>query len=228
MTKVTYLGHSGFLIETGEHTVVIDPFLSGNPLATHSADDLKPTFILVTHGHGDHLGDALQLAKDNGATIIAPFELAQFCEARGATVHPMHIGGAYEFPFGRVKLTLALHGSAVIDDEGITYTGNPVGFLVKFPDLTLYHAGDTGLFGDMKLIGYTSAIDLALLPIGDNFTMGPDDALIAAGMLHPKLVVPMHFNTFDVIQQDPDDFVSRLAQTGIAGLVMAPGDVYSS
>ena len=183
MTKVTYLGHSGFLIETGEHILAIDPFLAGNPLAVHTAADLKPTFILVTHGHGDHLGDALQLAEENGATIIAPFELAQFCAAKGATVHPMHIGGGYDFPFGRVKLTLALHGSAFIDDDGITCTGNPVGFLVKLPDLTLYHAGDTGLFGDMKLIGDSTAIDLALLPIGDNFTMGPDDALIAAGSI---------------------------------------------
>ncbi len=228
MAEVTYLGHSGFLIETGEHTLTIDPFLSGNPLATHAADDIKPTFILVTHGHGDHLGDSLQLARDNGATIIAPFELAQFCAAQGAEVHPMHIGGAYRFPFGRVKLTQALHGSAFIDDDGITYTGNPVGFLVELPNLTLYHAGDTGLFSDMKLIGDTSAIDLALLPIGDNFTMGPDDALLAAGLLHPKLVIPMHYNTFDVIQQDPAEFVSRLAQAGIEGLVMAPGDVYSS
>jgi L-ascorbate metabolism protein UlaG (beta-lactamase superfamily) len=126
-----------------------------------------------------------------------------------------------------VKLTLALHGSAFIDEEGITYTGNPVGFLIELPDLTVYHAGDTGLFSDMKLIGDSSSIDLALLPIGDNFTMGPDDAMLAAGLLHPKLVVPMHYDTFDVIQQDPDKFVSRLAQAGIKGLVMAPGDVYN-
>ncbi|MBC8478560.1 metal-dependent hydrolase [bacterium] len=227
MVEVTYLGHSGFTFKTGKYTLVIDPFLTGNPSAVNTPADIQPDYILVTHGHTDHLGDALQLAAANNAVIIAPHELAQFCASRGAAIHSMHIGGSFGFPFGRVKLTTALHGSAFIDDEGITYTGNPVGFLLELPGCVVYHAGDTGLFSDMKMIGDAGTIDLALLPIGDNFTMGPDDALIAAGWLHPGLVVPMHYNTFEVIEQDPHDFVSRLAVAGIAGRVMTPGETFS-
>ncbi len=224
MAEITYLGHSGFILTAAEHKLVIDPFLTGNPLAAMTQDEVKADFVLLTHGHGDHLGDGIQIARASNATIIAPFELAQFCGNQGADVHPMHIGGGFDFPFGRVKLTPALHGSAVVDEAGITCTGNPVGFLIELEGKSVYHAGDTGLFSDMKLIGDSAALDLALLPIGDNFTMGPDDALIAAGWLHPQLVIPMHYNTFDVIQQDPQEYVLRLTTAGLQGRVMESGE----
>lgn len=212
--KITFGGHACFLIEYEKYKIIIDPFLSGNPLAGLTADRVDVQFVLVTHGHGDHLGDTIEIAKRTGAVVIAPNELAVYCQRNGAAAHPMHIGGSWEFPFGRVKLTQATHGSAVIDDQGITYTGNPCGFLIHIGNKTIYHAGDTGLFGDMKLIGQYTPVDLAMLPIGDNFVMGPDDAVEAAKFVQAKHVIPMHYNTFEVIRQDPELFKQKL--TGIA------------
>jgi L-ascorbate metabolism protein UlaG (beta-lactamase superfamily) len=214
MIKLTWLGHSAFLIETETGNIVLDPFLSGNPVATVRPEAIQADYILVTHGHGDHLGDAIDIAKNNEATIIAPFELATYCQDQGAKAHPMHIGGAYQFPFGRVKLTPALHGSAAQSDKGLIYTGNPCGFLITVEDKTIYFAGDTGLFYDMKLMGEMEEIDLALLPIGGNFTMDAADALKAVEFLKPKLTIPMHYNTFDIIQADPEVFVRNCQQRG--------------
>lgn len=223
MAFLVYHGHSCFSLKDAADHVLIDPFLSGNPNADVQPADLKPTHILVSHGHGDHLGDALEIAKANQALIIAPNELAIYCQDKGAQVHPMHIGGSYGFPFGRVKLTPAWHGSAVINDGNITYTGCPCGFIIEFGGRYIYHAGDTGLFGDMKLIGEYYKLDFALLPIGDNYVMGPEDALRAAKMLQAKLTIPMHYSTFPVIVQDPHDFVSKLGEAGLKGQVMNPG-----
>lgn len=218
--KITFGGHACFLLESGAHKIIIDPFLSGNSLAGLKADRVDVQFILVTHGHGDHLGDTFDIARRTGATIIAPNELAVYCERQGLKAHAMHIGGSHQFPFGKVKLTPATHGSAIINAHDIIYTGSPCGFLLHLEGKTIYHAGDTGLFGDMKLIGEYTPVDLAMLPIGDNFVMGPDDAVEAAKFVRAKHVIPMHYDTFDIIRQDPELFKEKLA--GIAQCTILP------
>ncbi|MBN1542577.1 metal-dependent hydrolase [candidate division KSB1 bacterium] len=215
MPELTYLGHDAFLLVEGSHRLIFDPFLSGNPLATVKADDIKVDYVLITHGHGDHSADGIAIAKNNDAVIIAPYELAVYCGNMGCRVHPMHIGGAHDFDFGRIKLTIAHHGSgADLGGKALAYMGNPCGFLVTLGGKTIYHAGDTGLFYDMKLIGEMNCIDVALLPIGDNFTMGIDDAVKAVEFLDPVLALPMHYNTFDVIRSDPAEFVRRVQAAG--------------
>lgn len=223
MIDLTYYGHSCFEIRTGPRRVIIDPFLTGNPKAATKAEDIKAGFVLVTHAHGDHLGDAVEIALANGATVVSNYEIAYYCESKGAKTHPMHIGGAAPFPFGRVKLTIAHHGSSFPD---WSYGGNPCGFIVTAEDRKIYHSGDTGLFYDMKLIG-EEGIDVALLPIGDNFTMGSDDALRAVKLIKPKVVIPMHYDTMDVIKQDPHDFRARVeSETESKCVILSPGESF--
>jgi L-ascorbate metabolism protein UlaG (beta-lactamase superfamily) len=223
--QIFFHGQSCVECRFQEHAIIIDPFLNGNPLATIKPEDVKVDYILITHGHQDHVGDALQIAKNNDATIIATSELARYMSLQGAKVHGMGIGGQYRFPFGTVKLTIALHDSAHCPpgSQQSIHTGLAAGFLITAEGKTIYHAGDTGLFGDMQLIGQLHDIDLAFLPIGDNFTMGPRDAVIAARFLRAKTVVPMHYNTFPLIKQDPHAFVDMLAAEGIEGIVVEPG-----
>ncbi|MHB8986263.1 MAG: metal-dependent hydrolase, partial [Eubacteriales bacterium] len=190
--KATFVGHGCFLLE-GSEKIIIDPFITGNPLAVISAEDVSADLILVSHGHGDHFGDAVQIARQTGGTIVGVAELAWYCASRGAKAHAMHIGGGHTLGKTRVKLTPAWHGAGFAEGGGhAEYMGNPCGFLIKLDGRTVYHAGDTGLFSDMELIGRQNPIDLALLPIGDNFTMGPEDALEAVRLLNPKVVIPMH------------------------------------
>ncbi len=222
MAKLTFLGHSAWYIEGSNVRLVIDPFLTDNPQSKFKPGDLQVDYVLLTHGHGDHLGDAVEIAKQNNATLVAPYELALYCQNKGVeNIHPMHIGGGYNFPFGRVQLTIAHHGSMAPDG---TYTGNPCGFLVTVDGKTIYHAGDTGLFYDMKLIGELHSIDAALLPIGDNFTMGIDDAVKAVELLQPRLAIPMHYKTFDVIDADPEEFVRKVSEKGLKAQVVPPGE----
>jgi L-ascorbate metabolism protein UlaG (beta-lactamase superfamily) len=186
-------------IETAGYHLLVDPFLSGNPAAVVKAEDLKADFILVSHGHGDHVGDTVAIAKRTNALVISNFEIANWLGNQGVRTHPQHIGGGYQHPFGYLKLTQALHGSALPDGS---YGGNPAGFLLTTREgKKIYLACDTGLFGDMRLIG-EEGIDLAVLPIGDNFTMGPADALRAVKLIQPKQVIPIHYNTWDLIAQD--------------------------
>ncbi len=219
--EVTWYGHACFSIVGGGATLLTDPFLTGNPLAAATADEVSADYILVSHAHGDHLGDAVPIAKRTGATIIANFEIATYCGNEGAKAHPLHIGGGRDFPFGLVKLTIAHHGSSFPDGS---YGGNPAGFLLTLEGKKIYHACDTGLFYDMKLIG-EEGIDLAILPIGDNFTMGPEDALKAVKFIEPKIVVPIHYDTFEVIEQDPHAFARMVeAETSARCMVLKPGD----
>lgn len=221
MIKITYHGHACIELNDGKFDIIFDPFITGNPVTKTKVDDIKANAILVSHGHGDHLGDAISISKKTGALIIAPFELADFCQKQGAeNVHPMHIGGSYKFEFGKVKLTQALHGSAFVTSDGTHYTGNPCGFIVNFGGKCFYFAGDTGLFYDMKTIGEGNNIDVAFLPIGDNFTMGPDDAVKASQMLKAKIVIPIHYNTWPIIEQDPYDFKKRVEELGIECIVI--------
>ncbi|MCF6138217.1 metal-dependent hydrolase [Pseudalkalibacillus berkeleyi] len=221
--KVTYYGHSVVAIETNGKTIWIDPFISGNGQCHISADDVKADVILLTHGHNDHVGDTVDIAKRNNSLVVAPFELANYLATKGIETHPMHIGGAYHFDFGKVKLTQAFHGSSYAEEDGsVVYTGMPAGILFTAEDKTVYHAGDTALFSDMKLIGEQNYIDMAFLPIGDNFTMGPEDASIAASWLKANTVVPIHYNTFPVIEQDPEAFVNDLE--GKKGRVLKSGE----
>ncbi len=225
MASLTYLGHSAFLIEGSTQKLLVDPFLAENPLATRSPNDVTCDYIIVTHGHGDHLGDTVAIAKRNNATVISNYEVATWLSQQGVAVHGMHIGGAFDFSFGRVKLTMALHGSGLNIDGTMLYMGNPTGALITIDDKMIYHAGDTGLFYDMNLIGAMNAIDVALLPIGDNFTMGIDDAAKAVEFLNPQLAIPMHFNTFDVIRVNPQEFVRKVSSIGKTAKVLAVNEV---
>jgi L-ascorbate metabolism protein UlaG (beta-lactamase superfamily) len=224
MPVLTFLGHDAFTIECREETLVIDPFLSGNPLAKVKPDEVRTGYVLLTHGHPDHLGDGIAIARKNNATIIAPFELATYCQRQGVQAHPMHIGGAHDFPFGRVKLTIAVHGSGLPTERGIIYLGAPCGFLITADGTTIYHAGDTGLFYDMKLIGEMNRIDVALLPIGGNFTMDVDDAVKAAELLGAGLSIPMHYDTFDLIKAEPESFVIKAAAKGMRAKMLRVGE----
>jgi L-ascorbate metabolism protein UlaG (beta-lactamase superfamily) len=222
--KVSYHGHSVVKVETGVHTILIDPFISGNQLCDLKADEVKADYILLTHGHNDHVGDTVEIAKRNDALVIAPFELADFIGSKGVKAHNMHIGGSHVFDFGKVKFTQAFHGSSFEEEDGsIVYTGMPSGILLTVEGKTIYHLGDTALFTDLKMYGEMNDIDLAFIPIGDNFTMGPEDALVASDWVKAKIVVPIHYNTFPVIEQDPEDFAKKV-RTG-EGKVMHPGDV---
>jgi L-ascorbate metabolism protein UlaG (beta-lactamase superfamily) len=220
--KATWFGHAALGLETGGYKVLVDPYFTGNPAASQTAQQTQADFILVSHGHGDHVGDALEIAKRTGATVISNNEIAGWFSKQGVKTHGQHLGGGFKHPFGYLKLTLALHGSEMPDGSN---GGNPAGFLLTTNEGSkVYMACDTGLFGDMRLIG-EEGLDLAFLPIGDNFTMGPDDALRAVKLLQPKHVVPIHYNTWGLIAQDPEAWAKRVAaETSTQAHVLKPGE----
>ncbi len=224
MAKLTFHGQSTFTAELDDGTrMVIDPWFDENPMADISADEVGDLdFIFCTHGHFDHFADAIPLAKRTGATLVSTFEIVSFAQTQGVeAAHPMHIGGGYSFPFGRVKMTAALHGGQVAGDETGQFSTLPAGFLMELDGTRLYHAGDTALLMDMKLL--EGEVDVALLPIGDNFTMGPDDAVRAIDFIKPHTVVPIHYDTFDLIKQDTDAFREKVGDRARVE-VLAPGE----
>ncbi len=221
-TTITWYGHAAFGLQTHDFFILIDPYMTGNPLATVKAESLVPNYICVTHGHGDHLGDTIAIAQRSSAMVIANAEICGWLEKKGVKTHSQHLGGGFNHPFGYLKLTQALHGSVLPDGSN---GGNPCGFLLTtLDDKMLYFAGDTGLFGDMQLIG-DEGLDFAALPIGDNYTMGPADALRAVKLLRPKQVLPIHFNTFERIKQDAQVWADQVqAETNARVLQLKPGE----
>ncbi len=221
-TKIIWYGHAALKLETCGYQILVDPFLSHNPAASITLD--QADFILLSHGHGDHLGDTETIARRTGALVISNFEIATWMEKKGLKTHGQPLGGGFHHPFGYLKLTLAVHGSSLPDGS---YGGNPAGFLLTTKDNhKIYLAMDTGLFGDMCLIG-EEGIDLAVLPIGDNYTMGPADALRAIKLIQPKHGIPIHYNTFDLIAQDCQGWGQKVAaETNTQVHILQPGESF--
>ncbi|MGN0950948.1 MAG: metal-dependent hydrolase [Mitsuokella sp.] len=197
MLNFTYYGHSAFLLDDGKYKVLFDPFLTGNPKASIKAEDVDCDYILISHAHADHLGDAPEIAARTGAELVGIPEVLAVCEQRvpGLKEHPMNLGGSLTLPFGKVRMTLAQHSAGVAG-------GIACGYVVYMGGEVVYFAGDTALFSDMQLIGHKDQLDYALLPIGDNYTMGLEDAAMAAQLLNARHVIPIHYNTWPLINQD--------------------------
>jgi len=223
--KLKYFSHSAFQVTTENGiSILIDPFLDDNPTSPVKSKDVNADYIILTHAHSDHLGDSFKIAKRCNSTFICVNELANYCIDKGFKAHNMHIGGGYNFDFGRVKFTIAHHGSKTPDNQ---YAGEPSGVILSIENKNVYHTGDTGLFYDMKLIGEMTPIDYMLLPIGDNYTMGITDAVKAAEFVKPKVAIPMHYNTFPVINADPNQFKKNVEAKGIVCKVLNFGEEIS-
>ncbi len=224
MARLAYYGHSAFMATTSDGTrIMIDPFLDDNPSSPVGRDHFSSLdYILCTHGHEDHFGDVAPLAKSTGARVVSSFEICAFLQGQGIErVCPMGVGGSVRLSFGRVKMTPAIHGGLVFGDESGQYTSTPAGFLLEVDGVRLHHAGDTALAMDMQLL--RGAVDVAILPIGDTFTMGPQDAARAVDFIRPKTAIPMHYGTWPPIEQDPERFRELVGERAEVK-IMAPGD----
>lgn len=215
--KFHYINHACFMIEKNNSAIIFDPFLDGNPEGLQ-ANDIKVDYIFISHGHFDHLGSAFEIAKNCDSTIISTAEICGLAEAAGCKAHAMHLGGTFMFPFGKVRVAMAFHGSGVPG-------GHACGFVVDFYGTKVYFAGDTALYSDMQLLPQLDAFDYAVLPIGGNFTMDPKDAAIAAKFLQAKYVIPVHYNTWPPIAQDVDAYKADVeATTSSKVLIVKPGE----
>ncbi|QYM77880.1 metal-dependent hydrolase [Horticoccus luteus] len=222
--KLTYFGHSAFRVVTEQIAIVFDPWLLSNPHGSVPLAEAPCDYILCSHAHDDHIADAVALARLHGATIVAPFELADYFATHGVATLDLMPGGGVTLPWGRIDMTPAIHSSSLeLPNAPARAMGVPSGYRVQTAGRTLYHAGDTALFGDMRLIARTP-LDLALLPIGDFYTMGPDDAVAALDLLRPRLAVPMHYNSNEKIRVDPHAFATAAASAGHTVRVMTPGE----
>ncbi|MEE8192395.1 MAG: metal-dependent hydrolase [Gemmatimonadales bacterium] len=216
--SITFLGHAGFLLSDGTHTVAIDPFLTGNPVATMKPDEVKCQSIVLTHGHADHLGDTVAIAKANDATVFGAFEIVEYMGEQEIKGEPGNPGGKITADFGWVAFTQAVHSSSY---EG-RYMGMPCGAVVHMGGVTVYHLGDTGIFGDMKLLGEIYRPDIALVPTGDRFTMGPELATRAVEMIKPKVAIPMHYGTWPLLLPNATGFEPK----GVEVKEMEPGETW--
>jgi L-ascorbate metabolism protein UlaG (beta-lactamase superfamily) len=223
-TQITWFGHNCWSLETSAGTILVDPFLDDSPTAPVKSGDVKAAFILVSHGHADHIGDTIKIAKRTGAKVITKFEIGEWLGKKGVDsdkIVGMNPGGGVQQPFGHVKFTIAHHSSSMPDGS---YGGVPGGFLLTLNNAKIHFACDTALFLDMKLIG-TSGLDLAVLPIGDLYTMGPEDSIDAIRLLNPKRVAPCHFNTWPPIAQDANAWAERVrSHTAAEPIVLEPGE----
>lgn len=223
--QITYFGHSAFQIQTDDTTILFDPFISGNKHTEGvvTADELDPGYILLTHAHSDHWGDTPGIAARSRAQVVANFEIASYLQKNHGyeNVKDMNTGGWSDFPWGRAKLTYARHSSSFADG---TYGGNPNGYILHIEDKCVYNLGDTALFAELEWIGKDHTIDLALVPIGDCYTMGPDDALRAVNILKPKHVIPVHYNTFPPIEVDAEAWARRVRETGVEASPLRAGE----
>lgn len=229
MTDIIFHGHSCVQISSGDNSLVIDPFLRGNELAVTKPEDIKVNSILLTHAHMDHILDAEPISKANNAPVVANVELATYMSWKGVETIGMNIGGTVDLGFAKAKMIQAFHSSGITiaEEQRIIYGGMPGGYIITIDGLTILHTGDTGLFGDMKMIGDRYDIDVALIPIGDHFTMGPEDALQAAEWFGAKLTIPVHYNSFPIIRQDAEAFVQALEAKGLKGQLLEPGQKLS-
>ncbi len=220
--KITWFGHAAFLLE-GSKKILIDPFLSGNPMSPVKPDEVDADLILVTHGHGDHLGDAVEISKRCKASIVCIYELSVLLSRKGAETIGMNIGGTAKIEDVEVTMVKAVHSADVVESEIIS-AGDPVGFVVKMDGVSVYHAGDTDVFMDMQLIGELYKPKVALLPIGDFYTMGIKGALKAVELIKPEIVIPMHYNTFPPIKQNPEEFKEKAEKMGVKVVILKPGE----
>ena len=223
MRKLTYIGHSAFFIEKDWDGILIDPFITGNPEANFDYKTKRISHIFVTHAHSDHLGDAIDISKHTGAPIVASFELANYCISKGAKAIGINPGATLNFNWGNVRVVNANHSSSNSD---LAYGGVAVGFIFDIDGTTIYHAGDTSLISDFSIIGELYNPYYALLPIGGHYTMGMEEAAVAAKMLYSMEIIPMHYNTFPPIQVDINDFKTLLeSESMIKPVILNPGEI---